>query len=264
MLVKSIRRPSWPLLILPFTLLLFLSRNVHFLSDQELVFFHKSVQEHLHSVRLASFWNDLLHDLTVNKPAVAKLPHMDMPPNEFMDPNAELESERPKADFLKMRKSDVQIMQICHDNFVKASKHLASRVPYWKNTRGVVMTAGKSYIGVALTSIIMLRRATSALPVHLFIDTVADYDPHICEHIMPTLNAECLVMENLIGSAEVKKYQYKILSILFSPFQEVLYLDADAYPIHNPDHLFNEDPGNMAGLLARHCFPHLSRDLQTR
>ncbi|CAI4216333.1 unnamed protein product [Parascedosporium putredinis] len=57
-------------------------------------------------------------------------------------------------------------------------------------------------------------------------------------------------MEDIIGDAKVDHYQYKVLSILFAPFQHVLLLDADAWAIRDPAYLFHSEPYKSHGLVT--------------
>ncbi|CAK7203669.1 mannosyltransferase [Sporothrix eucalyptigena] len=120
--------------------------------------------------------------------------------------------------------------------------------------RGIVMTAGGSYVGIAVTSILMLRRNGSLLPVQLFLDSDSDYDPHLCEKVLPALGTECHIMqrfwETTPAMPPLEKFQFKVFSILLSSFQEVLFFDADCWPIHNPDYLFETAPFTTHGLVT--------------
>ena len=116
------------------------------------------------------------------------------------------------------------------------------------------MTAGGLYFGVAITSVRMLRRAGSILPVEVFLDSWNDYDISSCERILPALNARCIVMSEVWNKTpkfgKLNKNQYKVFALLFSSFEEVLFLDADAFPAHNPDVLFDVEPFKSTGLIT--------------
>lgn len=121
-------------------------------------------------------------------------------------------------------------------------------------TRGIVMTAGGSYVGIAVTSILMLRRNGSQLPVQLFLDSDSDYDANLCENVLPALGTECHIMQRFWETTPwmppLAKFQFKVFSILLSSFQEVLFFDADCWPIHNPDGLFEAAPFTTHGLVT--------------
>jgi alpha 1,2-mannosyltransferase len=252
MLFPKRRRSIWPYLAIPFIVTLLVGRCVHLPLSSRLNLFRGSgsVQQHLRSERVAAFWADLHRELRARTPGIETLKKMEMPANEYMDPNAIVDGDRPRANLLKMKRQDVESMQRSHDIYVAALESLGNRLPYWPNTKGIVMTAGGTYMGTALTSLAMLRQSGSKLPVHLFIDTREEYDHLLCDVILPKLDVQCLVMEEILGDTKAEKYQYKILSILFSPLQEVLFLDSDAWPIHNPDNLFGAEPYISHGLVT--------------
>ncbi|ERS98953.1 hypothetical protein HMPREF1624_04148 [Sporothrix schenckii ATCC 58251] len=121
-------------------------------------------------------------------------------------------------------------------------------------TRGIVMTAGGKYVGIAVTSIMMLRRNGSQLPVQLFLDSDSDYDANLCETVLPALGTECHLMQRFWETTPwmppLARFQFKVFSILLSSFQEVLFFDADCWPIHNPDALFDAAPFRTHGLVT--------------
>ncbi|KAL1900598.1 mannosyltransferase [Sporothrix stenoceras] len=121
-------------------------------------------------------------------------------------------------------------------------------------TRGIVMTAGGQYVGIAVTSILMLRRSGSQLPVQLFLDSDSDYDATLCESVLPALGTECHIMQRFWETTPwmppLARFQFKVFSILLSSFQEVLFFDADCWPIHNPDGLFEAAPFTTHGLVT--------------
>lgn len=118
---------------------------------------------------------------------------------------------------------------------------------------GVVIVAGGEYFAPAIVSIRMLRRSGSKLPVHVFLQSRAEYEPEVCEDYLPTLDAECFVLEDFLRDHtpfSVTHYQLKALAILFSPFETIFYLDSDCMPLRNPSELLSAEPFASAGLLA--------------
>ena len=116
------------------------------------------------------------------------------------------------------------------------------------------MTAGGSHVGIAITSILMLRQTGSELPVHLFVDRHTKSSRRACRETLANMNVRCFDFDFLFRStpamAKPTKFQYKVFSILFSPLQDVLFLDADAFPISNPEYLFDRDPYTSHGLVV--------------
>ena len=116
---------------------------------------------------------------------------------------------------------------------------------------GVVTVAGGPYFAPALVSIRMLRRV-SDLPVQVFIGDHAEYEPEICEHVLPALNAECFAISDFLAqdSVDVTHFQLKALAILFSSFETLLYLDSDCFAVRNPLEILDAEPFISTGLVT--------------
>jgi alpha 1,2-mannosyltransferase len=174
----------------------------------------------------------------------------------LVDEKVDLQKEPSHArlDLIALPRQTVEALQTTHDAMLNLSKVLAPNLPYKKFSRGIVTTAGGKYFNIVIVSLRMLRRSGSQLPVVVFLDTFADYDWLVCEELFPSLNAECVVLSNLLDdsppSIALQTYQYKIFALLFSPFQEMLFMDADAFPALNPDQLFVDEPYTSTGLVT--------------
>ncbi|RMZ68101.1 alpha-12-mannosyltransferase (Mnn2) [Pyrenophora seminiperda CCB06] len=135
-----------------------------------------------------------------------------------------------------------------------SAQHLASRVPFAKDTTGIVTTANADYMPIFLVSLRMLRKTGCSLPVEVFIDDWSKYDSTVCDQVLPSLNARCVVLSNIYNTAAHAKqpnhYQYKIFAILFSSFQNVLFLDSDDFPAYDPTDLFSKAPYTTHGLVT--------------
>lgn len=117
---------------------------------------------------------------------------------------------------------------------------------------GVVIVAGGEFFPPAITSILMLRKTGSKLPVQVFLQNRKEYESDICEGYLPTLNAECFVLEDFLREEapfSITHFQLKALSILFSSFETVLYLDSDCMPLRNPMEMLVAEPFNSTGLI---------------
>jgi alpha 1,2-mannosyltransferase len=136
----------------------------------------------------------------------------------------------------------------------RSAQHLASKLPFSKGTTGIVTTANAHYMPVFLVSLRLLRRTGCNLPIEVLIDDWSKYDPILCDTVLPSLNAHCVVMSNIYDTAKSAKqpdhYQYKIFAILFSSFQHVLFLDSDAFPAYDPTVLFSVAPYTIHGLVT--------------
>lgn len=110
---------------------------------------------------------------------------------------------------------------------------------------GITMVGGGKFSWLALINIHQLRAIGCKLPIEVFIGTYADYDQNYCDRILPDLNARCtlgfkkLPMKKYESVLSVKGYQYKILAILLSSFENVLLVDVDNYARYDPSHLFS-------------------------
>ncbi|ODV84402.1 glycosyltransferase family 71 protein, partial [[Candida] arabinofermentans NRRL YB-2248] len=110
---------------------------------------------------------------------------------------------------------------------------------------GYVMVGGGEYSWYALLSIKTLRKVGSTLPVEVFLPNEQDWDSKYCNDVLPNLNAKCIKMweifstDSLESLGELAGYQYKSFALLASSFQNVFLLDSDAFPVSNPDVLFD-------------------------
>ncbi|KAF6841418.1 alpha-1,2-mannosyltransferase [Colletotrichum plurivorum] len=255
-LPKSRRRPTWPFLLIPIALvLLYLhpslslpafpsSKVAHVVSKPGNATFH------LRSAETREYWTKLHSSLTKNNPSIAPFKSSRPPTPDEIDAGKN-DNSSPRPDLIELLPADVEALKSAHATFVSTLATLTPVLPKWKNTKGVVMTAGGGYLGTAITSILMLRRSGSKLPVHLFLDDPSERDPHLCDVVLPRIDVECLVFSDLLRPTDgVQHYQYKVLSILLSPFEKVLYLDSDAWPIHPPEPLFASVPFTNRGLIT--------------
>ncbi len=155
---------------------------------------------------------------------------------------------------LGMSQQDVGSMQA-------SQKILLDRLKSFDNSKirgmykgtGVVTVAGGEYFPPAITSILMLRKTGSKLPVHVFLQNREEYEVEICEEYLPTLNAECFVIEDFLRERTpfaVTHFQLKALAILFSSFETILYLDSDCMPLRNPSELLSTEPFASTGLVS--------------
>lgn len=203
---------------------------------------------------LVQFWDRLLTTMMDTAPGEEPVMVAGSPTDEEMDPNLEGSEGEVRVDRVIMSSEQQDAMHDSHRRFVDAARQLAPDMPFQKGSRGIVMTAGGQYVGMLILSLVMLRRTGSALPVQVFLDSREDYDVQLCEYTLPQLNAQCVIMAKIFARTErmpkLEKFQFKVFSIIFSSFQNVLFLDADAFPIHNPDTLFDVDPFDYHGLVT--------------
>jgi alpha 1,2-mannosyltransferase len=66
----------------------------------------------------------------------------------------------------------------------------------------------------------MLRRTGTTLPVEVFLGSPDEYEELVCDIILPSLNAKCIILSILIPFS-LKHYRLKTFAILFSSFESV-------------------------------------------
>lgn len=208
--------------------------------------------------RQGTFWRSLYSDLTTHAPICDPLIH---PEDTHLEIFYNATREQPRPDKVTMTGHQLHALRASHESFVekiktKASQNPPYHLPYIKRTRGIVTTAGGSYLPVAMVSIRMLRKTGSQVPIEVFLAEQEEWDPQICGVIFPALlNARCVVLQDIFDAAgpdnsvKIEKYQYKIMSILFSSFEEVLFMDSDSFPAYDPEQLFLRDPFLSTGLV---------------
>src|SRR5579862_3659793 len=114
--------------------------------------------------------------------------------------------------------------------------------------RGVVMVAGGRFVRISLLSIRMLRRSGTSLPVELWMANLEEYDSEFCSEIAE-LGARCRLLSDYIGGSVVERYQLKAFAILLSSFAEVLFLDADNFPVISVDDIFTRGNYTTIGVV---------------
>ncbi|KAL2855464.1 mannosyltransferase putative-domain-containing protein [Aspergillus pseudoustus] len=179
---------------------------------------------------------------------LATTPRCDPPLRLGNAPTIRVEESDPdnRPEMLDMLPEEVEEMRNAHFKFVDAIKTATPRLHYTPNTRGIVSTAGGQYLPVLVISLRMLRRTGSELPVEVFLGGDEEYEPYVCDVVLPSLNARCVILSRILDTApkivEIAKYQYKLFAMLFSSFEEILFLDADSFPLLQPDSLFTNEP----------------------
>ena len=159
-----------------------------------------------------------------------------------------------RPDLIKLLPEDVDDLRNAHSRFVARIPELVPQLPFAKGTRGIVTTASDNFMPILIVSLRALQRSGTKLPVEVFMESEAVYEKEVCEVILPTLNARCLVMSEILDAVpnriEVSRYQLKVLSMLFSSFDEMLLLDADNFVMQKPEDLFSTEPFISKGLVS--------------
>lgn len=210
----------------------------------------------LSSVDIAAngaLWQDISTLLTAAKPfapGIRKLPANGAP---GFDPS----NNSPLKDQTRTSHKTIGSLKDSHQVWVDGIKKDAEnrlKLVYKEGTRGIVSTAGGKYLPTFLVSLRVLRAVGSKLPVELFLADESEYDARVCEEILPELNARCVILSEILTAAgnslEIKTFQFKILSIIFSSFESVLFLDADNLPATDPELLFDSQAFTTYGMIT--------------
>lgn len=156
-----------------------------------------------------------------------------------------------RPDLTIVSDEDQIAMETAHENFLRELKESKLLRPaHTPGTRGLVSTAGDSYFPVFLSSLRMLRRTGSTLPVEVYMKDSSEYEKQICDKVLPELNARCMVLSDVVGKESIAHFQLKIFAILFSSFEDIIWMDADCFPLHNPEVLLDSEPFTSTGLVA--------------
>ncbi|EGE05684.1 alpha-1,2-mannosyltransferase [Trichophyton equinum CBS 127.97] len=156
---------------------------------------------------------------------------------------------------LMLSKGDRRKLKLAHARFLRLLAPPDGPVlPFQKRTRGIVSTASKAMLPTLVTSIYMLRVTGSKLPVEIFLADRGEHDAFTCGILLRSLNTRCIILDEILSFSPLKeglmRYQFKIFSLLFSSFEEAFFLDADAFPIHDPARLFTSKPFIATGMVT--------------
>lgn len=128
-------------------------------------------------------------------------------------------------------------------------------MPTWKPGkwagRGAVVCGGGKYFASAYVVCRVLRHVGWAHPIQLW---------HLPEETLAPWQAKALADLDVepVNAGDVQKrhpvrilagWELKPFAVLHAPFAEVLYLDADSYPVRNPDYLFDLDACKRTGAI---------------
>jgi alpha 1,2-mannosyltransferase len=207
------------------------------------------------SAPVVEFWQSLASALLEAKPQCDPLQVREEYIQHSEDHFEPLETDKKHTDRLVgFTDKDETALLRAHYTMRRSAQYLAPKLLFSKDATGIVTTVNSNYMPVFLVSLRMLRRTGCKLPVEVFIDDWTQYSPTICDMLLPSLNARCVVLSNIYEkNTAVKKpdhYQYKVLSILFSSFQHVLFLDSDAFPAYDPTVLFSTPPYTTHALVT--------------
>ena len=209
---------------------------------------------------IIAFWHEFATVLEASKPRI---------PLKDTETVAEARSFEQKEDFPDSRQSllnlpmnDVKTLRESHETFLKKVKKLKYKIPYKRDSRGIVTTAAGEQLPELVVSLKILRESGSTLPVEVFVESDGSYEPEICEDVLPDLNATCYIISDILEYSEndlnLSRLQYRVFSVLFSSFENVLLLDNDNLVIQRPEDFMNAEPYTKTGLVTWPDYVRLS------
>ncbi|KAF3911706.1 hypothetical protein AA313_de0204170 [Arthrobotrys entomopaga] len=200
----------------------------------------------------AQFWGKLYELIQKNDPNCTHVANPDPIQNLAIGFDPTKSRERP--DLVDVEPEDIERIKEAHSSFVGDLRVSDINLPYERGTQGIVLTASLEQLPVLLTSIRMIRRTNSGLPIEVFLKDEGERDEHACNVILKDLNATCILLSDIFKSANIEmaisQYQFKIMPILFSSFEDVLLLDCDSFPVTDPLSLFQEEPFKSTGMIV--------------
>lgn len=202
--------------------------------------------------RQLAFWNSFREILDRNAP--------NCPPPElsdFAEPTPFSATEPgPRPDLIVLSNDHLETMKSAHTAFVDEIHASKTVKPFHTpGSRGIVTMAGGPYFPLFLAQLRMLRRSKSTLPVEVFLRDSSEYEDHLCVKVLPQYNAKCVVLSELLGSTkhkgvEIEHYQFRTFAVLFSSFEEVIWMDADCFPLYRVEDLLDSEPFASTGMVT--------------
>lgn len=120
--------------------------------------------------------------------------------------------------------------------------------------KGIVTVGGGKFSLLALLVIRSMRELGTTLPVEVFIPPSDLGENQFCDEILPQYNAKCVYLSdvlppNVIANSQFTGYQFKSLSLIASSFEDVLFLDADNFPVKRLNDVFDLAPYKTTGFV---------------
>ncbi|KAH5571103.1 hypothetical protein HBI24_217740 [Parastagonospora nodorum] len=204
---------------------------------------------------IIDFWQDVASALVATAPQCKPLrvqdEHVHHAEHHFDPLNP---GEKISQQLLNFTDQDETALLRAHYKMRKSTLRLAPKLPFSAGTTGIVTATDSEQLPVFLVSLRMLRRTGCSLPMEVFVDDWTVRDRTTCDIILPSLNARCISLsEGYTQSLNITsqyRSQDNILAIMLSTFQDVLYLDADAFPVYDPTVLFTTPPYTTHGLVT--------------
>ncbi|KAK3318091.1 mannosyltransferase putative-domain-containing protein [Apodospora peruviana] len=210
--------------------------------------------------RQTEWWADFFSQLEAVRPLntePVKIPEGEKPPEYGYRPD--VDHARPEL-VQGMTAADQSDLAQSHASFVKQLPDFARRLPFDRDTAGIVTTAGANNFGQVVTMMVMVRQSGSKLPVQIVLDSTDPWIEELCANQLRRLGATCIRLDEIWSAlrksksvpATIERYQWKVMALLASTFQDVLFLDADCLAVVNPDPILRQgsEPFASTGLIT--------------
>lgn len=201
---------------------------------------------------VAPYW-DLLSKTLLDAKPKCSLPDnpVKAPLNRFAG-RKKIFNKRP--DLLRIPQRDVDDLRDAHERYVGQLPELVAKLPYARGTKGIVTTAAGDCLPVLVVSLRMLRRTGSVLPVQVYMRSRDVYEGDVCERILPGLNATCWLMSEVLDRGtqkiELADEQLRAFAMVFSGFDQVVWMDADTIAVEMPERLLEGEPFVERGFVS--------------
>ena len=197
------------------------------------------------------FWRDLYTLILDNDPKCQHPPEFTV--SQKLDVGFDRYHHHPRPDILWMWPDDLRRLRASHAAFLSDVRKNEPALIHRAGSKGIVMTASLEQLPVLVINLRMLRRTGCELPVEVLFSSLDDYNEQLCNVVFPTLHAICIVFSDIVAASRtgvaLEGFQFKIMSILFSSFEDVLLLDSDTFPTRDPAPLFNNEPFKTTGMV---------------
>lgn len=146
-------------------------------------------------------------------------------------------------------KISLEDAQAARQSHVEVTKQLVSYPSQLFSGQGIVMLAGGRYTAFATTGLGMLREMGSNLPVEVWVKDETEENEGWCQELAME-GMTCRRLSDYMETELLENgYQLKICTILFSSFEQILFLDADNVPVRKPDGIFKSKSFTDTGVV---------------
>jgi len=185
-----------------------------------------------------------------------KAPEIKAENDEFLFSKSLLENvlDIPDSTYQELKDShsryvDIHMNKLIENYGISTFGNILKSDPEWgtyQGSSGYVMVGGGRFNWLSYLVIKQIRATGSKMPIELFIASQDDYEKGFCEELLPRYNAHCNLFDsslsnNLKERFDLHGYQYKMLAILSSRFENVMYVDSDNFPARNVDYILESD-----------------------